>query len=104
MTGAKRFLASTFFNWMAISLANGANVGLMRYKELEFGINVKDKSGFEYGKSKEAGKKALVQTIITRMVIPFIVMFGPAGVISVMKAKKLMPKNRVASLLIEGSL
>jgi hypothetical protein len=104
MTGAKRFIAGTFFNWFAISLANASNVGLMRYKELEDGITVKDQSGFEYGRSKIVGKLALTQTIITRATIPFLVMAGPAAIITFMKAKKLMPKNRAVSLVFEGTL
>jgi len=97
-------MASAFFNWIAVSLANAANVGLMRYKELENGINIKDNSGFEHGKSLAAGKVALSQTIVTRMVVPFCVMFGPVAVVTFMKAKNLMPKNKTMSILFEGSL
>lgn len=104
MTGPKQFIASTFFNWIAISLANASNVGLMRFKELDQGITVKDESGFEYGKSKIVGKTALVQTIVTRAFIPLCVMAGPATIISIMKAKQMMPKNRMASIIFEGSL
>ena len=104
MTGSKQFIASTFFNWLAVSLANASNVGLMRFKELNQGITVKDESGFEYGKSKIVGKTALIQTIITRAFIPFWVMAGPAALIFLMKSRSLMPKNRALSVLFEGTL
>lgn len=70
MTGSKQFIVGTLFNWFAVSLANASNVGLMRFKEINEGITVKDEAGFEYGKSTTVGKIALVQTIITRAFIP----------------------------------
>lgn len=104
MTGGKQFIASTFFNLLAVSLANASNVGLMRYKELDEGITVKDNTGYEHGKSKTVGKLALTQTIITRITIPFFVTAGPAAAITLMKAKNLMPRNKMVSILLEGSL
>ncbi|CAI2373929.1 unnamed protein product [Moneuplotes crassus] len=104
MTGTKRFIVSTSFNWFAISLANAANCSLMRFKEIQEGISVKDESGFEYGKSKIVGKTALFQTIITRAFVPFCVMAGPATIISVMRNKNKMPKNKMLSILFEGSI
>ena len=101
MTGAKQIITSTILNWIAVSLANASNVGLMRYKELEQGITVKDSSGCEHGKSIIAGKLALVQTIATRMAIPLFVMASPIVVVSFLKSKNLHPKSKLASVTLE---
>lgn len=101
MTGAKQIIISTILNWIAVSLANASNVGLMRYKELEQGVSVKDSNGYDHGKSKVAGKLALVQTIATRMAIPLFVMATPITVVSFLKSKNLHPKSKFASVTLE---
>lgn len=59
MSGARMLIFSTIFNWIGVSAANATNIMLMRNKELKEGIQVKDQSGKEYGKSLIAGKTAL---------------------------------------------
>jgi hypothetical protein len=43
----------------------------MRGKELQVGINVRSSSGETLGKSREAAKRAITQTAISRVLIPF---------------------------------
>ena len=50
----------------------------MRYKEIQDGIEIRDIDGNKYGKSIKAGKMAIGQTVISRVMVPFIVMFIPS--------------------------
>ena len=104
MSGAKRLVCSTIFNWSAVSAANATNIILMRNKELTEGVAVKDKDGNVYDKSIKAGKTALTQTVLSHMIIPFSVMFGPAMIVAAMKSANRMPANRLVSVSLEVAL
>ena len=57
MSGSKLIVANAFLNYIASAAAGASNLVLMRYKELEQGISIKNEKGDkEYGKSKAAGK------------------------------------------------
>jgi len=101
MSGSKKLIMSTLFNWIACSAANASNIILMRNKELNEGITITDIDGKEYGKSVETGKLALMQTVSSRMIIPFVVMFGPALVLAFMKLWGLTPRNKLAGVFLE---
>lgn len=100
----KKLIASTFFNWIAVSAANVANISLMRYKELKSGIAVKDETGYEHGKSVEVAKLALAQTAVSRVIVPFAVMAFPTAIVTMLRAKNLAPQGKIASSALEVSL
>ncbi|KAI9023443.1 Tricarboxylate/iron carrier [Hyaloraphidium curvatum] len=67
-----KLMLSRLVPFAAVSLAGTANVVLMRGKELQVGIDVRDAaSGEALGKSREAAKRAITQTAISRVLIPF---------------------------------
>lgn len=79
---------------MAAAFAGASNLILMRFKELQEGINVQNELGDEnYGKSKVAANKAIMQTAISRFVLPIPVLFFPALCNYLMERVKLWPKN-----------
>jgi tricarboxylate carrier len=56
-----------FIPFTAVSLAGVANVVIMRRNEMKEGIMVKDKEGNELGRSPTAGKKAVGQVALSRV-------------------------------------
>ena len=51
-----------------------------------------------------AGEKALFETVSSRMIIPFAVMFGPVIVLALLRQRKLMPTSKILSAMLEVSL
>lgn len=62
--------ARVFVPYTAVAAAGAGNALMMRYNEMTEGINVEDEDGNVVGVSKLAGKKALQQVAITRVVLP----------------------------------
>jgi hypothetical protein len=58
-----------FVPFCAVAMANVCNIGLMRRGELVNGIDIKDKDGNVLGKSVKAGRAAVAQTIISRVLL-----------------------------------
>eukprot|EP01083_Nonionella_stella_P183332 662204_1 len=63
-------LASVFVPYTAVAIAGACNALMMRYNEMTDGIYVYDEEGHQVGISKLAGRQALMQVAITRMVLP----------------------------------
>mmetsp|Transcript_15651 Transcript_15651/g.33790 ORF Transcript_15651/g.33790 Transcript_15651/m.33790 type:complete len:277 (-) Transcript_15651:971-1801(-) len=78
-----------FVPFVAVATANVINVCMMRRKELEHGISVFDQSGNALGESVVAAKKALLETSISRVVLPVpILVISPLVMLS---AEKVFP-------------
>jgi tricarboxylate carrier len=77
----KRFASfksiSKFVPFFAVASAGALNVLLMRYNEIEEGIQVKDLDGNVVGTSKIAGKMAISQVAATRVILPIPVLLLP---------------------------
>ena len=58
----------------------------------------------EYGKSIAAGKKAIMETALSRFVLPLPVLFFPALGNAVLEKMRLWPKNQAAGKCIELAL
>jgi len=65
-----RVIVQKFVPFPAVAAASVSNCVLMRYSELKEGIQVKDPEGNVIGNSKEAAKKALLETAISRALLP----------------------------------
>ena len=105
LSGPRLVIANAFLNWSAAALAGVANCGLMRQKELFEGISVYSKDGSVcYGKSIEAGKSALLQTGMSRFILPFPVLFGPAIAMSALVKMRVWPSNTTMAKLCELTL
>jgi tricarboxylate carrier len=77
----KRFASlrnvAKFVPFVAVASAGALNVFLMRYNEIEEGIQVKDLDGNVVGTSKIAGKMAIGQVAATRVILPIPVLLLP---------------------------
>ena len=103
--GPKLILMNAFLNWVAAALAGFANCSLMRQKELFEGIKVFNQDGsICYGKSVEAGKSALLQTGLSRFILPLPVLFFPALTNIALLKLNLWPKNSTMAKLMELTL
>ena len=105
MRGSKLILANACLNYFAAAFAGAGNLILMRFKELEEGINIQDESGtVTYGKSKVAGQRAIFETAVSRFILPLPVLFFPALMNFGLEKLRLWPKHNVASKLLELAL
>lgn len=105
MKGPRLIVANAFLNWIAAALAGASNVAVMRSKEIIDGIEVENEEGtVKYGKSKEAGKKAVMETGISRFILPLPVLFFPACANFALEKARLMPKNANARKILELTL
>ena len=54
-------MLNAMLNFIAASMAGGLNCALMRWKETKAGVDITNKKGdVIYGKSREAGKQAVI--------------------------------------------
>lgn len=86
--------------YFAVASAGAFNVSMMRWNEMEVGVNVKDADGNTVGVSKEAGKKALITSALSRIALPVPVLMAPPLVTSAVNAAGLMPKNPRLQMLV----
>ncbi|XP_029450441.1 sideroflexin-5 [Rhinatrema bivittatum] len=84
-TPSTRLLIQRFVPFPAVASANVCNVVLMRHSELEEGIDVFDSSGKLVGSSKIAAKHALIETALTRVVLPMPILVLPPIIMSVLE-------------------
>ncbi|XP_055473602.1 sideroflexin-5 isoform X4 [Psammomys obesus] len=87
-TPATRLLVQRFVPFPAVASANICNVVLMRYGELEEGIDVLDTDGNLVGSSKIAARHALLETALTRVVLPMPILVLPPIVMSMLEKLK----------------
>jgi hypothetical protein len=105
LKGSKLIIANAFLNYFAGAAAGASNLVLMRQKELKDGIVVQNKEGDkDYGKSKKAGKKAIMETALSRVVLPLPVLFFPALTNFMLEKLRLWPRNHLAGKFLELSL
>lgn len=97
-----------FFNFLisfaAVGTASFANCLLMRSKEMKEGIMLRDKEGNEVGKSQIIGRKAVLQTGVTRYIMPIAPLLIPTVTFYFLEKKKLVPKNRIAKLFVDTAV
>mmetsp|Transcript_4390 Transcript_4390/g.6360 ORF Transcript_4390/g.6360 Transcript_4390/m.6360 type:complete len:398 (-) Transcript_4390:19-1212(-) len=102
LKGSRLILMNAALNYFVAALAGASNLGLMRQKEWVDGIIVSNKDGsVEYGKSKKAGKKAILETAFTRSLLPLPVLFLPATGNFLLEKIGLWPKRLYAGKMME---
>nr|XP_011711882.1 sideroflexin-5 isoform X1 [Macaca nemestrina] len=89
-TPATRLLIQRFVPFPAVASANICNVVLMRYGELEEGIDVLDSDGNLVGSSKIAARHALLETALTRVVLPMPILVLPPIIMSMLEKTSLL--------------
>nr|XP_033809500.1 sideroflexin-5 isoform X2 [Geotrypetes seraphini] len=80
-----RLLIQRFVPFPAVASANICNVILMRHSELEEGIDVFDSNGKIIGSSRIAAKHALIETALTRVVLPMPILVLPPIIMSLLE-------------------
>ncbi|XP_077992315.1 sideroflexin-5-like isoform X1 [Glandiceps talaboti] len=81
---ATRVMIQRFVPFPAVATASVCNVVLMRISELGEGIEVVDKDGNVIGTSKIAAKSALLETAMTRAVLPAPILIIPPIIMAVL--------------------
>ncbi|XP_032891643.1 sideroflexin-5 [Amblyraja radiata] len=87
---ATRSLIQRFVPFPAVAAANVSNVVLMRHGELEEGISVMDEDGNAIGFSKIAARRALMETALTRVVLPVPVLVLPPIIMSFLEKTRML--------------
>ncbi|XP_067884770.1 sideroflexin-5-like isoform X1 [Heterodontus francisci] len=82
---ATRSLIQRFVPFPAVATANVCNVVLMRHSELEEGISVLDADGNVIGSSRVAARHALMETAMTRIVLPIPILVLPPIIMSLLE-------------------
>ncbi|XP_056616707.1 sideroflexin-5a isoform X2 [Triplophysa dalaica] len=80
-----RLLVQRFIPFPAVASANVCNVLLMRHTELSEGISVLDDKGNVVGTSKLAARHALMETALTRVVLPMPILLLPPIVMAILE-------------------
>uniref|UniRef100_A0A3Q2D0W4 Sidoreflexin n=1 Tax=Cyprinodon variegatus TaxID=28743 RepID=A0A3Q2D0W4_CYPVA len=88
-----KLLVQRFVPFPAVASANICNVVLMRHTELSDGIEVLDDSGQVVGTSKVAAKHALMETALTRVVMPMPIMVLPPMIMAVLEKLPLLQRR-----------
>ncbi|XP_053700672.1 sideroflexin-5a [Synchiropus splendidus] len=96
---ASRLLIQRFIPFPAVASANVCNVVLMRHSELSEGIAVLDDGGNVVGTSKVAARHALLETALTRVVLPMPILLLPPVVMAFLE-KRLRALQRHPRLLL----
>ncbi|KAJ8262382.1 hypothetical protein GJAV_G00165810 [Gymnothorax javanicus] len=91
---ATRLMVQRFVPFPAVAGANICNVGLMRHSELAEGIDVLDANGNVVGSSKIAAKHALMETALTRVVLPMPIMVFPPMIMAFLEKLPLLQTHR----------
>ncbi|XP_030306737.1 rab11 family-interacting protein 5 isoform X5 [Calypte anna] len=102
-TPATRLLIQRFVPFPAVASANICNVVLMRHTELEEGIDVLDSNGIIVGSSRIAAKHALLETALTRVVLPMPILVLPPIIMSILEKTSLL-RSRPRMILPVQSL
>ncbi|XP_067835306.1 sideroflexin-5-like [Heptranchias perlo] len=82
---ATRLLIQRFVPFPAVATANVCNVVLMRHSELEEGISVLDTDGNVIGSSRVAARHALMETAVSRIVLPIPILVLPPIIMSLLE-------------------
>ena len=86
-SGNKKLFMNFIISYIAIASAGFINCMLMRSKEMKEGISLFDHEGQDRGKSQIIGKKAVVQTAFTRMILTFCTLITPTVVFYALEKK-----------------
>ncbi|XP_053290013.1 sideroflexin-5a isoform X1 [Pleuronectes platessa] len=89
-----RLLVQRFIPFPAVASANICNVLLMRHSELSEGISVLDDQGDVVGTSRVAARHALLETALTRVVLPMPILLLPPLIMSMLEKLPLLQRQR----------
>ncbi|KAK3554417.1 hypothetical protein QTP70_023047 [Hemibagrus guttatus] len=87
---ATRLLVQRFIPFPAVASANVCNVLLMRHSELSDGISVLDEQGNIVATSKLAARRAVLETAVTRIVLPMPILVLPPMLMAILERLPLL--------------
>lgn len=93
-TGSKAFFFMFTISFIANSAANGTNLMIIRSKEFKDGIPVITEDGEEVGISKKCGRSAVLQTALTRCIMPILPLGVPTISFFLLDKMKMIPKAK----------
>uniref|UniRef100_A0A8C6KB91 Sidoreflexin n=1 Tax=Nothobranchius furzeri TaxID=105023 RepID=A0A8C6KB91_NOTFU len=104
LSPATRMIIQRFVPFPAVASANICNVGLMRHSELSEGIDVLDNNSNVVGSSKIAARHAIMETALTRVVLPMPIFVLPPIIMSYLERNRrlLLPIHSVVCLITFG--
>ena len=92
--GSRFLVLNAMLNFLATSSTGALNCVLMRWKETKIGVDITNQKGdIVYGKSREAGKQAVIQTGLSRAFLPAIPFFLPGVIGSALMTIRLYPSR-----------
>ena len=98
-TGTKALLFTFIISGIANSAANGSNLLIIRSKEMKNGIPLKTESGEEVGISLKAGRSAVLQTALTRCMMPILPLGVPTLIFYYLGKWNMIAKNNKLKIL-----
>jgi hypothetical protein len=98
-TGSKAFFFMFAISFVANSAANGTNLMIIRSKEFREGIPVITKDGEEVGISKKCGRSAVLQTAMTRCIMPILPLGLPTLSFFLLAKMSMIPKTKVLRIV-----
>lgn len=100
-----RTTLSRFVPYPAVATASSCNMLLMRRTELSQGIDVKDSEGRVVGTSQEAAKRAVFQTMLTRVVLPApLLLIPPMTMMAIDRVTPLLKRFPKLRLPVEATV
>ena len=104
MKGPSKLFINFLISLSAVGSAGFLNLLIMRSKEIKEGIMLSDSNGNEVGKSKIIGRKAVVSTAMTRLLMPIPPLLLPTITFYVMEKKRLIPRNRYLKGILDATI
>ncbi|TKS87242.1 Sideroflexin-5 [Collichthys lucidus] len=94
LSPSRRLLVQRFIPFPAVASANVCNVVLMRHSELSEGVSVLDGDGNVVGTSKVAARHALLETAVTRVVLPVPILVLPPIIMAALEKLPVLQRQR----------
>lgn len=104
MKGPSKLFINFFISLTAVGSAGFLNLLIMRSKEMKEGINLVDHEGVDHGKSVIIGKKAVMSTAATRLLMPIPPLLLPVVTFYIMEKKNLVPKNKYVKGALDAAI
>lgn len=104
MRGPSKLFINFLISLTAVGSAGFLNLLIMRSKEISEGITLVDSEGTERGKSKIIGRKAVMSTAVTRLLMPIPPLLLPTITFYIMERRNLVPKNKYIKGVVDAAI
>ena len=103
LKGGRLVLLNSVSSFFACAISGFLNAYIMRRTEIKTGIDVCDKNGQSYGKSKICAQKAVLQTSISRIALVLTIFAPPIALMGLEKVH-MIPKNKALKFGLDSTL